>query len=146
MPLVEQTPGHVLAGVSVRAGNCDSHGWLAPLTGLQAADEEAGRLIDQAEREPPAEPSAHLYIVSVMMALRRNRRRDQWAQESGQQRMRPWSRHRLLELSGPSYRWHEISLSETMRNNLSGSFAMSNEVLEWVAMGAAHPNWWNGLR
>jgi len=40
---------------------------FAPFTGLQAADEEAGGLIDQAEREPPAEPSAHLYIVSVMM-------------------------------------------------------------------------------
>src|SRR5262249_39080980 len=42
---------------------------FAPFTGLQAADEEAGGLIDQAEREPPADPSAHLYIVSVMMAL-----------------------------------------------------------------------------
>ena len=32
---------------------------FAPFTGLQAGDEEAGGLIDQAEREP----SAHLYIV-----------------------------------------------------------------------------------
>jgi len=38
---------------------------FAPFTGLQAADEEAGGLIDQAKREP----SAHLYIVSMMMAL-----------------------------------------------------------------------------
>ena len=38
---------------------------FAPFTGLQAADEEAGGLIDQAEREP----SAHLSMVSVMMAL-----------------------------------------------------------------------------
>jgi len=37
---------------------------FAPFTGLQAPDEEAGGLIDQAEREPPA----HLYIVSVIMA------------------------------------------------------------------------------
>jgi hypothetical protein len=46
---------------------------FAPFTGLQAADEEAGGLIDQAERKPPSEPSAHLYIVSVMMAGSKSR-------------------------------------------------------------------------